>query len=35
MIGLYIFSANSGMYSCPIAMTDGAAYTLRELKTQN
>ena len=26
---LYLFSASSGLYSCPLAMTDGAAKILK------
>eukprot|EP00347_Sterkiella_histriomuscorum_P009104 403342502 len=35
VVKLFLFSASSGYVSCPLAMTDGAAYTLRELKRQN
>lgn len=28
---LYMFSPSSGLYLCPLAMTDGAAYLCREL----
>jgi len=31
---LYLFNPSSGMYSCPLAMTDGAAFTLRFLKRE-
>ena len=27
-----MFSPISGMFSCPLAMTDGAAFTIRSLK---
>ena len=27
-----LFAPNSGLYSCPLAMTDGAAFTLRALE---
>lgn len=27
-----LFNPSSGLVSCPLAMTDGAAFTLRELK---
>lgn len=33
MIKLFVFSPVSGLYSCPLAMTDGAAKTARILKT--
>ena len=29
---LYLFNPSSGMYSCPLAMTDGAAYTLMKIR---
>ena len=29
MVKLYLFAASSGMYSCPLAMTDGAAKILK------
>ena len=29
MVKLYMFSPVSGLYSCPLAMTDGAAKTIR------
>ena len=29
---LYMFGANSGLYNCPLAMTDGAAYLVSQLK---
>ena len=28
---LYLFAPSSGLTSCPLAMTDGAAFTLREV----
>lgn len=31
VIKLYLFAPSSGLFSCPMAMSDGAAYTLREL----
>ena len=34
MVKLYLFNPSSGMYSCPLAMTDGAAFTLRHLKRE-
>ncbi len=34
LIKLMLFSPNSGLVSCPLAMTDGAAFTLRELKKE-
>ncbi|TNV81084.1 hypothetical protein FGO68_gene7199 [Halteria grandinella] len=33
-VKLMLFTPSSGMVSCPLAMTDGAAYTLRELKQE-
>jgi hypothetical protein len=32
LINLYMYHPSSGLYGCPLAMTDGAAYTLRGLK---
>ena len=32
MAKLYLFGASSGLYSCPLAMTDGAAQTIEVLK---
>lgn len=29
MVKLYMFSPVSGLYSCPLAMTDGAAKTIQ------
>ena len=29
---LYMYSPSSGLYSCPLAMTDGAAKTIHSLK---
>jgi len=29
MMKIYLFGPSSAMYSCPLAMTDGAAYTLK------
>ena len=29
---LFLFNASSGMVSCPLAMTDGAAYILNKIK---
>ena len=29
LISLYMYHSSSGLYGCPLAMTDGAAYTLR------
>lgn len=34
MMKLHLFSQSSGLVSCPLAMTDGAAFTLRELQRQ-
>ena len=34
VIKLYLFNPSSGMFSCPLAMTDGAAFTLREMRRQ-
>ena len=31
LISLYMYHPSSGLYGCPLAMTDGAAYTLRKL----
>jgi hypothetical protein len=31
MLKLYLFAPSSGMYSCPLAMTDGAAKAIEEL----
>ena len=31
---IYLFSASSGLVSCPLAMTDGATFILRDLKRQ-
>lgn len=31
LIALYMYQPSSGLYGCPLAMTDGAAYTLRSL----
>ena len=31
LIALYMYHASSGLYGCPLAMTDGAAYTLNKL----
>lgn len=31
MVQLYIFQASSGMWGCPMAMTDGAAFVLKSL----
>ncbi|EDO25521.1 predicted protein, partial [Nematostella vectensis] len=31
-VKLYLFSPSSGLYSCPLAMTDGAAKTLEEIR---
>ncbi|CAI2363229.1 unnamed protein product [Moneuplotes crassus] len=32
MVKLYLFAPSSGLFSCPLAMTDGAAFTIRELQ---
>lgn len=34
LIALYMYHPSSGLYGCPLAMTDGAAYTLRKLVGQ-
>ena len=34
VVKLMLFQPSSGMVSCPLAMTDGAAFTLRELKKE-
>lgn len=31
MAKLYLFTASSGLYSCPLAMTDGAAKSIEVL----
>jgi alkylation response protein AidB-like acyl-CoA dehydrogenase len=31
LIALYMYHSSSGLYGCPLAMTDGAAYTLRNM----
>lgn len=31
LVTLYMYHPSSGLYGCPLAMTDGAAYTLRKL----
>ena len=31
LIVLYMYQPSSGLYGCPLAMTDGAAYTIRGL----
>ena len=35
LIVLYMYHASSGLYGCPLAMTDGAAYTLRGIDKKN
>jgi len=30
-----MYHASSGLYGCPLAMTDGAAYTLRNIDRTN
>lgn len=30
LIALYMYQCSSGLYGCPLAMTDGAAYTLKD-----
>ncbi len=35
ILKLYMFSPSSGMYTCPLAMTDGAARTLESLGMNN
>ena len=32
LVTLYMYHASSGLFGCPLAMTDGAAFTLREEK---
>lgn len=32
LVALYMYHASSGLYGCPLAMTDGAAFTLRNTK---
>ena len=32
---MYLFAASSGLYSCPLAMTDGAAKTIEVLYMPN
>ena len=34
IVKLMLFQPSGGMVSCPLAMTDGAAFTLRELKKE-
>ena len=29
LIALYMYQPSSGLFGCPLAMTDGAAYTIR------
>ncbi len=31
LVTLYMYHPSSGLYGCPLAMTDGAAYTLRKI----
>lgn len=31
LVTLYMYHTSSGLYGCPLAMTDGAAYTLRNI----
>lgn len=31
LLVLYMYHASSGLYGCPLAMTDGAAYTLKDV----
>ena len=31
LVALYMYHPSSGLYGCPLAMTDGAAYILRKL----
>lgn len=35
MVQLYIFQASSGMWGCPMAMTDGAAFVLKSVLQSN
>lgn len=32
---LYMFGSNSGLFNCPLAMTDGAAFLISQMKRQN
>lgn len=32
LVALYMYHASSGLYGCPLAMTDGAAFTLKNEK---
>lgn len=32
LVALYMYHASSGLFGCPLAMTDGAAFTLRNTK---
>ena len=34
IVKLMLFQPSGGMVSCPLAMTDGAAFTLRNLKAE-
>jgi alkylation response protein AidB-like acyl-CoA dehydrogenase len=34
MAKLFMFSCSSGLYSCPLSMTDGAAFTIRSLRRE-
>ncbi len=34
-IKLYLFNSSSGLYSCPLAMTDGCAFLIREIQAKN
>jgi hypothetical protein len=34
IVKLMLFQPSGAMVSCPLAMTDGAAFTLRELKKE-
>jgi len=31
LVALYMYHPSSGLYGCPLAMTDGAAYVFRKL----
>ena len=35
MAKLYLFNSSSGMVSCPLAMTDGAAFVLKNIKDKS
>ena len=31
LVALYMYHPSSGLFGCPLAMTDGAAYTIRRI----